>query len=52
MAYKYGRRPAKNAPALRLSRFLAAAVPSYPRYEDYLKKLPGWEMLGNDIAGD
>jgi hypothetical protein len=52
MAYKYGRRPAKNAPALRLSRFLAAAVPSYPRYEDYLKKLPGWEMLGNDVAGD
>jgi hypothetical protein len=51
MAYKYGRRPPKNAPALRFGRF-QSAVPSYPAGEDYLAKLSGWQMLGNDVAGD
>jgi hypothetical protein len=56
MAYKYGRRPPKNAPALRLSSFLrtpAPGAPGYPAGEDYLAKLGGgWQLLGNDVAGD
>jgi hypothetical protein len=52
MAYKYGRRPPKNAPALRLGNFLTTPVPSHPRKEDYLAQWPGWQMLGNDVAGD
>lgn len=52
MAHKYGRRPPKNAPALRFSSFLQGGVPEYPRSVDWLAKLPGWQMLGNDIAGD
>jgi hypothetical protein len=51
MAFKYGRRPPKNAPALRFASFLSA-VPAHPAREDYLAKLPGWQMLGNDVAGD
>jgi hypothetical protein len=51
MAFKYGRRPPKNAPALRLASFLSA-VPTHPAREDYLAKLLGWQMLGNDVAGD
>jgi hypothetical protein len=52
MAYKYGRRPPKNAPALQFSSFLAAAAPPHPAEEDYLARLPGWQMLGNDKVGD
>jgi hypothetical protein len=56
MAYKYGRRPPKNAPALQLASFLrraAPGAPGYPASEDYLGKLGGgWQMLGNDVAGD
>lgn len=52
MAYKYGRRPPKNAPALRLATFLRGDLPSYPASEDYLAKLTGWQLLGNDVAGD
>ncbi len=52
MPYRYGRRPPKNAPALRFARFLAAAVPAHPAREDYLAKLGGWQVLGNDVAGD
>jgi hypothetical protein len=53
MPYKYGRRPPKNAPALRFASFLhAGEVPSHPAREDYLAALPGWQMLGNDVAGD
>jgi hypothetical protein len=52
MSYKYGRRAPKNAPALRLARFLQSAAPAHPASEDYLAKLSGWEMLGNDVAGD
>ncbi|MEP7023235.1 MAG: hypothetical protein ABJB47_05365 [Actinomycetota bacterium] len=52
MAHKYGRRPPKNAPALRFSSFRHAKVPDYPGYVDYLEALPGWEMLGNDHVGD
>jgi hypothetical protein len=53
MAYKYGRRPPKNAPALRFGSFLQAAAPAYPASEDYLAALSGgWQMLGNDQVGD
>ena len=52
MAYKYGRRPPKRAPALKLSDYLTGAVPAHPAYVDYLATLPGWQMLGNDRYGD
>jgi hypothetical protein len=52
MAYRYGRRPPKNAPALRFSSFLRAEAPAHPPAADYLKPLPGWQLLGNDVAGD
>ncbi len=55
MPYKYGRRPPKNAPALRLGSFLqrgADGVPTYPAEEDYLASLSNWQMLGNDAVGD
>lgn len=55
MSYKYGRRPPKNAPALRFRSFLqrgADGVPSHPAEEDYLADLSDWQMLGNDAVGD
>jgi hypothetical protein len=52
MAYRYGRRPPKHAPALSLGRFLTGIVPDNPPGEDYLHRLTGWQMLGNDVAGD
>jgi hypothetical protein len=52
MSYKYGRRPAKNAPALEFGSFLSGQIPAQPAAEDYLGKLGGWQMLGNDVAGD
>lgn len=49
----YGRRPPKNHPAIMLSRLLTGVVPDHPVSEDYLAALSGgWEMLGNDTAGD
>ncbi len=45
-------RPPKNAPALRLGSFLQRGAPAYPAAEDYLARLTGWQMLGNDVAGD
>lgn len=52
MPYKYGRRPPKNTPALKFRSILASAVPVFPAQEDYLGKLSGWQVLGNDVAGD
>jgi hypothetical protein len=52
MPYKYGRRPPKNTPALRFRSFMSGEVPAHPPEEDYLAKLTGWQMLGNDVAGD
>jgi hypothetical protein len=52
MAYKYGRRPPKNAPALRFASILRSDLPSYPASEDYLANLSGWQLLGNDKVGD
>jgi hypothetical protein len=52
MSYKYGRRAPKNAPALRFGSILRSGAPTYPPSEDYLAKLTGWQMLGNDAVGD
>ena len=49
---KYGRKAPKNAEALELSRYLTGAVPEHPAAADYLSRLSGWQMLGNDKYGD
>jgi hypothetical protein len=50
---KYGRRSPKNAPALELGRLLTGKVPAHPAAADYLAQMGGgWQMLGNDQAGD
>ena len=48
----YGRKPPKRAPALELSRYLTGVVPAHPAFADYLSRLSGWLMLGNDSIGD
>jgi hypothetical protein len=50
--YALGRRPPKNAPALTLRSFLKPVAPAHPTTVDYLSKLSGWQMLGNDRVGD
>lgn len=48
-----GRRSPKRAPAIRLGRVLTGTVPDHPAAVDYLAALGGgWQMLGNDAAGD
>lgn len=50
---KYGRRVPKGTPRLHLSRYLTGILPPAPAAADYLAALNGgWEMLGNDQAGD
>ena len=49
---RYGRRPPKNAPALRLARLLTGTLPAAPSQVDYGTDFTGWQMLGNDVAGD
>jgi len=49
---KLGRRPPKNAPALRLASLLTGVVPAHPDAVDYLATLTDWQMLGNDQYGD
>ena len=50
---KFGRRPPKRAPALKLGPLLTGVVPAHPAAEDYLAALHGgWNMLGNDQYGD
>lgn len=50
---KYGRRLPKRAAALRLGPLLTGVVPAHPVSADYLAALGGgWQMLGNDLAGD
>lgn len=48
----FGRNPPKNTPALLLASFLTQAIPAHPPSEDYLSRLGGWQMLGNDKYGD
>ena len=53
MPGKYGRRSPKRAPMLRLGPLLTGVVPEHPAAADYLTAMGGgWEMLGNDVAGD
>lgn len=50
---KLGRRPPKRHAALQLKDYLTGIVPQVPAAEDYLAELNGgWDMLGNDTAGD
>ncbi|MYR84097.1 hypothetical protein GTY41_03840 [Streptomyces sp. SID685] len=48
---KYGRRSPKRAPAIRFSRIFTGQIPTHPVSIDHLGAT-GWEMLGNNIAGD
>ena len=49
---KYGRRPPKRTPALRLGPLLTGVIPQHPASEDYLAALGGgWQMLDNDKYG-
>ncbi|WP_439947159.1 hypothetical protein [Streptomyces sp. BBFR109] len=48
---KYGRRAPKRARAIPLSRILTGKVPAHPTSIDHLGP-DGWQMLGNDRAGD
>ena len=49
----YGRRtPDLSRPALHLSAYLTGVVPDHPAAADYLARLTGWQMLGNDQYGD
>ena len=49
---RYGRRSPKNAPALRLGPLLTGTLPAPPTKVDYGTDFAGWQMLGNDVAGD
>lgn len=49
---KYGRRPPKNTPSLKLGPLLTGVVPAHPSSVDYLARLSNWQMLGNDQYGD
>lgn len=50
---KLGRRPPKRHAALQLRSYLTGIVPAAPAAADYLAELNGgWDMLGNDAAGD
>ena len=49
---KLGKRDPKGAPALQLGDYLTGIVPAHPASEDYLARLSGWQMLGNDTYGD
>lgn len=53
-AGKCGRRPPKNAPAIKFGDILraGAVIPPHPVDEDYLARLSNWQMLGNDTAGN
>lgn len=50
---RLGRRSPKRAPVLRLGPMLTGTLPAHPASADYLAALGGgWQMLGNDQAGD
>lgn len=52
MTLQLGRRSPKNAPALMFSNFATGIIPAHPATVNNLIDLSGWEMLGNDVAGD
>lgn len=49
---RYGKRPPKRAAALDFTPLFTGVLPAHPDRVDYLTQLSGWEMLGNDVAGD
>lgn len=50
---KYGRREPKRARAIEFRDVWSGNFPTHPSYVDYLAQLNGgWQMLGNDEAGD
>ncbi|MFD1309058.1 hypothetical protein [Streptomyces kaempferi] len=50
---QYGRRAPSQRRAISFSRIFTGKVPAHPAAADYLTGLNGgWEMLGNDVAGD
>jgi hypothetical protein len=50
---RYGRRVPSRRRAIPFSRIFTGIVPAHPAAADYLARLGGgWQMLGNDIAGD
>jgi len=51
-ARRYGRRAPKRARAIQLFPHLTDVVPAHPAAADNLARLNGWQMLGNDRAGD
>lgn len=52
-ACKYGRRAPSRRPSLSFSRMFTGVTPAHPEAADYFLPLKGgWEMLGNDKAGD
>ncbi|MFE5402814.1 hypothetical protein ACFQ9Z_15830 [Streptomyces sp. NPDC056580] len=52
-AHKYGRRAPSRRPSLAFARVFTGQVPAHPPAEDYLAAMKGgWNMLGNDTAGD
>lgn len=46
-----GRRPPKNAPALRLADILTGKVPEHPAAADHFAKVSDWGLWGNDQYG-
>jgi len=50
---KYGKRSPKGAPAIDIAPLLTGVIPPHPVAVDYIAAMDGgWQMLGNDIAGD
>ena len=50
--FRYGRKAPKRARALSLGPVLTGTLPPPPPNVDYGTAFPGWQMLGNDVAGD
>lgn len=49
---KLGRRPPKNAPALKLTPLLTGNVPEHPPVSDHFAKVDDWGLWGNADYGD
>lgn len=49
---KLGRRPPKNAPALRFARFWTGAIPTHAPAADHFSRVTEWGLWGNDQWGD
>jgi hypothetical protein len=49
---KLGKRPPKNAAALRAARFLTGAIPAHPASVDHFNAISDWGLYGNDQYGN